>query len=53
MVGYRMPQGLSFSLGYDIGLTNIEKGGFGDETRNRSFSFSVGYSLDKLLGKKK
>lgn len=51
--GYEMPQSLSFRLGYDLGLANIQKNAFGDKASNRSISLSVGYSLNKLLGKGK
>lgn len=52
-VGYEMPQSLSFRLGYDLGLANIQKNAFGDKASNGTISLSVGYSLDKLIGKKK
>lgn len=51
--GYEMPQSLSFRLGYDVGLANIQKNAFGDKANNRTISLSVGYSLDKLIGKGK
>lgn len=51
--GYEMPQSLSFRLGYDLGLANIQKNAFGDKANNRTISLAVGYSLDKLLGKGK
>jgi len=52
-VGYKMPQSFSFSLGYDIGLANIQKNGFGDKAQNRGISLNVGYPLDKLIKKGK
>jgi Outer membrane protein beta-barrel domain len=50
-IGYKMPQSFSFSLGYDIGLANIQKNGFGDKAQNKGISFNVGYPLDKLINK--
>ena len=50
-IGYQMPQSFSFSLGYDIGLANIQKNAFGDKAQNRSFSLNVAYPLDKLVSK--
>jgi Outer membrane protein beta-barrel domain len=52
-VGYKMPQSFSFSLGYDIGLANIQKNAFGDKAQNRGISLNVGYPLDKLINKAK
>jgi hypothetical protein len=51
--GYEMPQSLSFRLGFDIGLANIQNNGFGDKARNNTISLAVGYPLDKLIGKSK
>jgi hypothetical protein len=52
-IGYKMPQSFSFSLGYDIGLANIQQSAFGDKAQNRGISLNVAYPLDKLLGKVK
>jgi Outer membrane protein beta-barrel domain len=50
-IGYKMPQSFSFSLGYDLGLANIQKSAFGDKAQNRGISLNVGYPLDKLVNK--
>ena len=52
-VGYKIPQSFSFSLGYDLGLANIQKSAFGDKAQNRGISLNVGYPLDKLINKAK
>jgi len=52
-IGYKMPQSFSFSLGFDIGLANIQKNAFGDKAQNRGISLNVGYPLDKLINKAK
>lgn len=46
--GYKMPQSFSFSLGFDLGLANIERGRY-DKAKTRTISLNVGYSLDKLF----
>jgi hypothetical protein len=51
--GYKIPQSFSFSLGYDMGLANIQKNAFGDKAQNRGISLNVGYPLEKLIGKLK
>ena len=48
--GYLMPQSLSFRLGLDLGLANIQKNAFGDKAHNSTISLSVGYPLNKLIG---
>ena len=46
--GYRLPVGLSFNLAYEWGLLN--KSRFDDFTsKNRTFSFQLGYSLEKII----
>ncbi|HVU53925.1 MAG TPA: outer membrane beta-barrel protein [Puia sp.] len=46
--GYRLPIGLSLNLAYEYGLLN--KSRFDDFTsRNRAFSFQVGYSIQKIV----
>lgn len=46
--GYRLPVGLSFNLAYEYGFLN--KSRFDDFTsRNRAFSFQVGYSIQKIF----
>lgn len=52
-VGYKIPQSFSFSLGYDIGLANIQKNAFGDKAQNRGISLNVAYPLAKLINKVK
>ncbi|MCY7353373.1 MAG: PorT family protein [Cytophagaceae bacterium] len=49
--GYRLPSSLQFRLAYELGLANIETGP-DNKTTNRALSVSVGYSLNKLFGKK-
>jgi hypothetical protein len=49
--GYKTSSSFSISLGYQLGLKNIESNAGGDKTKNRSFSLNFGYSLNKLLGK--
>ncbi len=47
-VGYYMSSGLDFQLNYDLGLTNISPApDFTSHTR--SFGFSVGYSIPKII----
>jgi hypothetical protein len=51
--GYEMPQSLYLRLGFDIGLANIQKNGFGDKAHNSTISLAIGYPLNKLIGKGK
>jgi hypothetical protein len=47
-VGYYLNNGLDFQINYDLGLTNISPApDFTSHTR--SFGFSVGYSLPKII----
>ena len=48
MGGYKLPQGLSLSLEYELGLTSIDPVAGSDKTRNRVLSLNVGYPLKKL-----
>lgn len=46
--GYAFASSLQFSLGYDLGLANRSR--FPDYTsKSRNLSFSVGYSVDKII----
>jgi hypothetical protein len=47
--GYKMTDSFSFSLAYELGLTNIERGGGADKTKNRGISLNIRYPLDKLI----
>lgn len=51
--GYFTDAGYTVALGYDLGLVNMDGNASGDKTKNRSFSINVGYSLFKLLGRKR
>jgi hypothetical protein len=48
--GYQMDMGLRFGLGYDLGLFDKSRDPSDYTSRNRSFSVSVGYSVDKIIG---
>jgi hypothetical protein len=48
--GYQMDIGLRFILGYDLGLYDKSSDPSDYTSRNRSFSLSVGYSVDKIIG---
>lgn len=48
--GYQMDMGLFFGLGYDLGLFDKSRDPSDYTSRNRSFSVSVGYSVDKIIG---
>jgi len=48
--GYRLPMGLSFRFAYDLGLADIDRIDV-DHTKNRSFSFNIGYPISKMLKK--
>jgi hypothetical protein len=48
--GYQMDIGLRFVLGYDLGLYDKSPDPSDFTSRNRSFSVSVGYSVDKIIG---
>ena len=48
--GYQMDIGLRFILGYDLGLYDKSPDPSDFTSRNRSFSVSVGYSVDKIIG---
>ncbi|WP_020607639.1 porin family protein [Spirosoma spitsbergense] len=47
--GYQLPQGLSLSLEYELGLVNIDPARGDDKTRNRALSLNVAYPLKKLV----
>jgi hypothetical protein len=47
--GYKITDSFSFSLAYELGLTNIERGGGEDKTKNRGISINIRYPLDKLI----
>jgi hypothetical protein len=47
--GYKMTDSFSFSLAYELGLTNIERGGGEDKTKNRGISLNIRYPLNKLI----
>jgi hypothetical protein len=47
--GYKMTDSFSFSLAYELGLTNLERSDAGDKTKNRGISLNVRYPLDKLI----
>lgn len=51
--GYLLGNGLEFSLGYDLGLVDVSSDPTDFTARNRNFSISVGYSLNKLFGASK
>jgi hypothetical protein len=46
---YTMALGLRFGLGYDLGLADKSTDPSDFTSRNRSFSVSVGYSIDKIV----
>lgn len=52
-VGYQMPQGLSLSLVYELGLLSIDPGTGDDKTKNRVLSLNVGYPLSGMINKLK
>ena len=47
--GYKMTDSFSFSLAYELGLTNIDRNAFGDKTKNSGISLNIRYPLDKLI----
>jgi hypothetical protein len=49
--GYKIPNSFSFSLAYEIGLVNIDRNAFGDETKNRGISLNISYPLNKIIKK--
>ncbi|MEJ0102045.1 MAG: outer membrane beta-barrel protein [Bacteroidota bacterium] len=52
MAGYATTIGLSIDLSYELGLVNKSPDPSDYTSRNRAFSINVGYSLNKLFGKK-
>ncbi|HYM95200.1 MAG TPA: porin family protein [Chitinophagaceae bacterium] len=55
IAGYKTPNDIGLSLGYEFGLANVAiANAGGDKIKNRGFSFNVSYSLDKIIeGSKK
>jgi len=54
IAGYKTPDNIGVSLGYERGLTNIEAGNAGgDKAKNRGFSLNISYDLDKLISRKR
>jgi hypothetical protein len=50
--GYKMTDGFSFTLSYDIGLINISRNAPDEKVKTRMISLNVGYPLTKLIGLK-
>ncbi len=50
IAGYKTPNNIGISLGYEYGLANIAvSNAGGDKTKNRGFSLNISYDLDKIL----
>jgi hypothetical protein len=47
--GYRLASSWTFSLGYELGLADKSTDPSDYKSYNRSISFNVGYSLDKII----
>jgi hypothetical protein len=50
--GYKLSNGVSLDLGYDLGLTNVEYASEDVSGHTRTFSINVGYQIGKLFAKK-
>jgi hypothetical protein len=48
--GFRMASGLSFGIGYEWGIYDKSPTPSDFTSRNRTWSFNVGYSVDKIVG---
>jgi Outer membrane protein beta-barrel domain len=51
-MGYKLDNGLSFRLAYDLGLANVEYASEDVKGHTRAFSINIGYQIGKLFGKK-
>ncbi len=47
--GYQLPQDLRLSIGYELGLVNIDPTGGADKTFTRALSLNVAYPAKKLV----
>jgi hypothetical protein len=50
--GYQLDNGLSFRLGYDLGLSNVEYANEDVKGHTRAFSINIGYQIGRLFAKK-
>jgi hypothetical protein len=48
--GYAFASSLQFDLGYDLGLVDKSPDPSDYTSKSRNFSFSVGYSVDRIIG---
>jgi hypothetical protein len=51
-VGYKLAQGVSLDLGYDLGLANVEYANEDVTGHTRTFSINLGYQFGRLFGRK-
>jgi len=51
-LGYKLDNGLSFRLAYDLGLANVEYADEDVKGHTRAFGINAGYQIGRLFGKK-
>jgi hypothetical protein len=53
MLGYKLNNGASLDVGYDLGLVNVEYANQDVKGHTRNLSINLGYQIGRLLAKKK
>jgi hypothetical protein len=52
LLGYKLSNGVSLDLGYDLGLANVEYASQDVTGHTRTFSINAGYQIGRLFGNK-